>query len=147
MSKVKQRDIVNKINKPSVSRGGECPQTPAFSFIYMTANHRYTIDGISDQNNRRTASEYILKRLIEIGKASWLYWHSRGKIHGLETIPSSSINFKPSDKKLTPDEKVYVFRVKSYAGDDARILGIREDGCPIMHIIGFDFDYSAYDHG
>jgi hypothetical protein len=37
--------------------------------------------------------------------------------------------------------------MKGYAGKNARILGIREDGCPILHIIGYDFDFSAYNHG
>ena len=49
---------------------------------------------------------------------------------------------------MTGDENIYVFRVKSgRISDEARILGYKEDGCPIYYIIEYDFDYSAYEHG
>ena len=46
------------------------------------------------------------------------------------------------------DEKIYIFRFKTADNkNNGRILGFKKDRCPIYYIIGFDFDFSAYDHG
>jgi hypothetical protein len=147
LSKLKTPVDSKKISKSASKRGGDCPQVPAFSFGYLTTTKKYTLGYISDSNDRRTAIENVYNKLAEIGTENWLHWYENGKKHGLETLYAGDLSFSPSRKRLTPDEKVIVFRVKSYAGKEGRILGIREDGCPILHIIGYDFNYSAYNHG
>lgn len=147
MSKIKAPVDSKKISRIESKRGGDCPQVPAFSFAYLTTNKEFTSYYFSDVNDRRIAIENIYNRLTEIGMYNWLHWYENGKRQGLETLSADELRFSPSGKELTPDEKVIVFRVKSYAGKDGRILGIREDGCPILHIIGYDFNFSAYNHG
>jgi hypothetical protein len=147
MSKVKRLSEKNKVSKAVAQRGGDCPQYPAFSFALLTTNSRYSLDYFNNDNDRKTAIELIFKRLMEISKESWVYWYAQRKNTGIETMSAHLINFSPTGRIMTQDEKVIVFRVKSYAERDARIIGIREGGCPILHIIGFDFDYSAYSHG
>jgi hypothetical protein len=146
LSRAKKPVPDNRLPKPARARGGDCPQVPAFSFAYLTANKRYALDGVSDASARRELAANIVDRLCEICQRDWKHWYSLPKERGIESLPMHRINFSPSAAAPTPDKKILVFRVKGHAGSDARILGMREDGCPILFIIGFDFDHSAYDH-
>lgn len=147
MRNLKRPSTKNKVSKSTTSKGGKSPQYPAFSFVFLTTNNSYTFDYFNKDNDKRIAIENVYKRLVEIGKDTWLDWYTKGKQQGLETIPAHQIKISPSGRTITQDEKVIVFRVKNYTGEDARILGIKEDGSPILHIIGFDFNYSVYNHG
>lgn len=147
MSRLTKRNGNNAISKAETLRGGNCPQVPAFSFAYLTTNNTYNLNYFSDDNDKRTAITNIHERLLEICQNNWRHWHLLPRQQGLEMIPSDGVNFSPSVKKMMPDEKILVFRMKGYAGNGARILGIREDSCPIYYIIGYDFNFSAYDHG
>lgn len=56
----------------------------------------------------------------------------------------SIANSLPPDKNISYDTKLYVFRF----GNDYRLIGYKSNRCrAALHIIGFDFDYSLYDHG
>ena len=147
MSKVKTPKKSNKISKPVSSIGGGCPQTPAFSFAHMTTNKSYTLDNFKDESIRRVTAGNILNRLIEICQKDWKHWFSLSKESGAETISYNQVSITPSGKALTPDVKLIVFRLKGHAGKNARMIGFREEACPIFYVIGFDFDFSAYDHG
>ena len=147
MSKVKKHTENNKISRTAVKRGGNCPQIPAFSFAYLTANNIFNLNYFTDTNDKKAAIENIFERLLEICQNDWKYWHALPREQGVEMISVGGINLTPSKKRLMPDEKVIIFRMKGYAGKSARILGIREEGCPILYIIGFDFNFSAYNHG
>ena len=147
MSKIKNKIDTNTIKRSQIRRGSECPQVPAFSFEILTKNKTYNLEYFLDSNDKREATCRILLRLKELCEKSWEHWHGLGKKAGLETIPAERLNFEPSEKQLSSGDKVIVFRLKSYANKDARIIGMRRDGCPIFYIIGFDFDFSAYNHG
>ena len=144
MPKIKKKSTENKLHK--TKRGGDCPKTPAFSFSYLTKNKKYNFDFFSDKSDKGTVLENLYYRLIEICNHNWLRLIQMPKEQGIETLSADQICFEPANKKLMPDEKVIILRMKGYAKQDARIIGIREDGCPILHIIGFDFDFSAYKH-
>lgn len=75
---------------------------------------------------------------------TWQELFNRNHINGLESIPLSRLNFD-ADKELTlsKDEKFLSIR---FGQQDRRIIGIKRNGCPILHIIGIDFDFSAYQH-
>ena len=146
MSKIKRKENIPKVQKATVKRGGDCPQMPAFSFEFLTANKSYNLSYFPDAFSRREASEGILLRLSEICSNNWQYWHSLGKARGLEMLPIDRLRFSPSGKNMSFGDKVIIFRVKGYAGKEARIIGSRQEGCPILFILGFDFDFSAYDH-
>ena len=149
--KLKNIGSNKKIEKDNLEKQGRiCAQFPTFSFRYITTNNHYNLDFFND-SDRRKKEETIHKlyeRIEEISKQDWIYWGSLNKKSGYETIPYSSIKFKKQGPVLTGDENIYVFRVKSgRISDEARILGYKEDGCPIYYIIGYDYDYSAYEHG
>lgn len=64
---------------------------------------------------------------------------------GYETLEFEEINFKPANCTLSKDAKICVFRFGD--GDKYRLLGFFEKKQTALNIIGFDFNYSAYDHG
>ena len=68
---------------------------------------------------------------------------------GLETIPFDELEFSPGPgANLTKDVKLFVFRFDTYQGTgQGRIIGFKSSPCSVYHIIGFDFDFSAYPHG
>lgn len=61
---------------------------------------------------------------------------------GSETILKSQVRFQPSGFIMSEDEKVYVLRFG--AGMKYRLLGVRREN--VLCVIGYDFNYSAYDH-
>lgn len=69
----------------------------------------------------------------------------RGKesFGGFEKLPRARIQFRPS-WNLPEDENVLIFRFKS---SDYRMLCVKDKKREVLYIIGFDFDFSAYDHG
>lgn len=138
-----------KLDKDFSKRGSVCKQTPKFSLGYLTSNSRYNFSYCDKEGESKghLMASAIIRRLDEISKKTWQYWGALDKKSGYEKLDYSRLDFSAS-VKLTPDENVYVFRFKYKNPDskDGRILGIREDACPVFEIIGFDFDYSAYNH-
>ena len=68
---------------------------------------------------------------------------------GYEMIPFSDFKLNldsiKRNLKLSSDSKMIVFR---FNNQNARILGVRSQECnSILYIVGYDWDYSAYDHG
>ena len=63
---------------------------------------------------------------------------------GYEQIPFQQINCQPAGVTLGKDTNICVFRF----GDNGnyRMLGFFESKQPVLNIIGFDFDFSAYEH-
>ena len=63
---------------------------------------------------------------------------------GLETLSIEIINFEPNNYEFSKDQKVYVFRLNSQKW---RMIGIKSGhNNDVLHIIGFDFNFSAYRH-
>jgi len=144
-SKVKiSRDIATK------SVGESCEQYPTFSFLHLTTNkkHNFSYFGTSQKTDLQKTQKNCLDRLIEISNKDWRSWLNLGKYIGCEPLDYSIMHFQAHGISLASDENIYVFRFKLYNNkDDGRILGFRKGKCPIYYIIGFDFDFSAYDHG
>ena len=81
----------------------------------------------------------------EISRHTLLELRDRGKesFGGFEKLPRARIQFRPS-WNLPEDENVLIFRFKS---SDYRMLCVKDKKREVLYIIGFDFDFSAYDHG
>lgn len=123
-----------------------CKQGMFFSFIHLTKSSKYNLN-IQSKNIPEKASCYesLLKRLSDLSCKDWVYWLTQGKSSGIESIQKHRIKFEPNDLELTDDTKVFIIR---FNNQKHRILGIKkEKECSVLHIIGFDYDYSAYDHG
>ncbi|MCC8112081.1 MAG: hypothetical protein LIO74_11010 [Ruminococcus sp.] len=126
-----------------------CPKYSSFSFVYLIKNKNYNFDSfLKSKEEKVNAQAELAKRLIQISQDPWEFWHNRRRESGgLELIPYDQIHFSPKGLNLTPDEKLIVFR---FASGKYRIIGTKGNfcsTCATYYIIGFDFDYSAYDHG
>lgn len=148
MAKLKKQKQNLKLNRSIISEQPHCPKSPSFSFAYLTKNKRFNFESFSNDKSKRNAMQAELtKRLIEISQKPWFFWYDCGKNTGIETIPFYEINFSPNGLDLTPDEKVIVFR---FASGKCRMIGTKGklcSTCATYYVIGFDFNYSAYNHG
>ena len=147
--KIKPQQVKAKIAVlETKNKGGECEHFPTFSFRYMTKNKRYNFNffPMSQSSDKIKTQSNVYSRLEEISKESWLKLSQYNKYLGFETRDYSYIRFL-AGVDLPKDESIYIIRFDLYNGDKGRILGFKKRGCPILYIIGYDFDFSAYSHG
>lgn len=121
----------------------------AFSLTYLTSNKRYTFDYYNNKqkNDRSKAINELYNRLFEISHMTWEELKALDKKRGYENLPYGEIGFSilhEVELKISKDSNIQIIR---FDKGTKRILGIKQKSCPILHIIGFDFDYSAYNHG
>lgn len=149
MGKLKAKVQSNKIDgKSNANQGCSSDQHPWFSLRYMTTNKNHSLAFLGNGSDRETTLSCLFSRLEELSGKSWLYWTQQPKQTGLETIHYDQLNFSSSeDANLTKDTTIYVFRFDTYQGNGkGRIIGFKSAPCSVFHIIGYDFDFSAYKH-
>lgn len=148
MANLKRSKQKPKIKQSTAKEQRHCPDFPSFSFIHLTKNKNYNFEYFSkNKSELKEKQANLTKRLIEISQEPWDNWNHRRKDIGIETLSFDQINFKPNNLELSPDEKIIVFR---FSSGNCRMLGIKGkfcSTCATYYIIGFDFDYSAYNHG
>lgn len=114
----------------------------AISFRYLTTKKDYNFDYFGKNlENCREVKAKLLDRIAEISSSTWLDMQNLPKTTGFETLCFDDIRFSPKEYIFSKEEKVYVLR----ACKDYRIIGFKLG--TVYYIIGFDFNYSAYDHG
>lgn len=147
--KLKQPSINTKISSEYSQSIGCKSKCPSISFEYLTKNKDYNFEffGKGKQQCKNTKIA-VLDRIQEITCKQWRDLLNMPKEIGAETLDSAVLNFSPNEYTFSPEEKVYVFRFKAInSKKDYRIIGVKENGCSTYNIIGFDFNYSAYNHG
>lgn len=152
MSKLKKKTSHSKISKDVVSNY-DCWNSEKFvllSFAFVTGNKDYNFNYFESSRAREELSARIAldELLEELSKNTWQELTQRSKYQkgGFEKIPYSSCKESIFNKfKITPDTSIYSFRFGK--GDAYRLLGIKPTSCHKLNILGYDFDYSAYDHG
>lgn len=120
------------------------------SFKYSVKNKKYTIEEktkAKEKNNK--IFKGLFEKLEDISSITWKELQNRPRETGYEMIPISDffINLDKikEDLSLSDDSKIIVFRFNNQKN---RILGVRSQECSsILYIIGYDWNYSAYDHG
>lgn len=130
---------LSKIN----SRLGFIYDRPLFSFNYMTTNKNFNFE-YKDKALVKKFSHLLIQKITELENKftiKQLFVLHNNKI--FESFCIGKIYFKPSGIIVSNDTKVYVFRVT----DNYRMICLYSDIAPIFHVIGFDFNFSAYDHG
>lgn len=150
MANIRGKKQNNKISgKPIQSQGCFSKQCPWFSFQSMTRNPRYNLSSLKSGTEREQTLDGLYRRLTELSSETWLYWMQKPRQTGLETMSYDEINFTAApDSKLTKDTVLYVFRFDTYLGaGKGRIIGYKNSPCAVFHIIGYDIDFSSYDHG
>lgn len=141
----KQEQKIKITGKDSPTPKCSSDQYPSFSFRYLTTNRRYNFSAVPPDGDHDSTYDALFLRLVEISSESWTYWGQLRKEMGYETIPYGQIRFQASGLPfISNDSKIIVFR---FNGGSMRILGYKKAPCATLQIIGFDFDYSAYDHG
>ncbi|MCI8640698.1 MAG: hypothetical protein HFJ59_02335 [Clostridia bacterium] len=120
------------------------------SFKYSINNRDYTIKNITTAKKKCNREiENLFKKLEEITNLTWKELQNRPKQTGYETIPISEFNICldniKQDLNLSDDSKIIVFRFNS---QKSRLLGVKSYECSsILYIIGYDWNFSAYNHG
>lgn len=119
----------------------------AFSYEMLTTDDDFTFKhfaNIREQINAREALDVFLK---EVSSNTWIDLQQRNKRQrgGFEIISSSIVKDSVCRSQLLPKESdIIVFR---FGGDKYRLLGYKRAKCHILYILGYDFDFSAYNHG
>lgn len=150
MPKIRSKTQNNKISgKPKEAQTCFSKQYPWISFQNMTKNKRYDLSSLNSGSEREQTLHGLYRKLTELSSQTWLYWTQQPKRSGLETISYDDIHFTAAtDSKLTKDTVLYVFRFDTHLGTGrGRIIGYKNTPCAVFHVIGYDLDFSAYDHG
>lgn len=122
-----------------------------FSLRYLTSNKAYSMDYFgNDLRGSLTAHEALLERMQELCRVDMMTAKLRGKISGSEQIPYKSLSqpmqgICDGTEIISKDSQLTVFR---FWQNKYRMLCKTDmNHGNLVHIIAFDFDYSAYDHG
>ncbi len=120
------------------------------SFKYSVKNKNYTMEKHGKAKEKcNKIIQNLFEKLEDISQITWKELQNRPKETGYETIPISEfkISFDNLKKKLnlSDDSKIIVIR---FNNQKCRILGVPSQECSsILYIVGYDWDYSAYNHG
>ena len=120
------------------------------SFKYSVKNKNYTME---KQGKAKEKCNKIIQNLFEkledISQITWKELQNRPKETGYETIPISEfkISFDNLKKKLNLSDDIKIIVIR-FNNQKCRILGVPSQECSsILYIVGYDWDYSAYNHG
>ncbi len=120
---------------------------PVICLRHLTTNSDHNFDYFKkDKNKKLEAYENFLQKVEEIQKSTWKELMLADKFKGFETLENSQIKFKGKEVRhlVSADTKIYILRF----GKDYRLLGFKTSRCSnSFHVIGFDFNYTAYNHG
>lgn len=147
--------LQNKGGKPQIrgksSNSVSChsEQRPWVSFCDMTVNSRYNLSNLPQGNEGRAVLLGLYTKLTEMSSKTWTEWLALSKSNGAETMTYGDIRFVANSKaKLSHDTTLFIFRFDTHMGvKKGRIIGYKKSPCAAYHIIGYDIDFSAYDHG
>lgn len=137
LRKTKQKN--NKINKTINN------DYYIFDFKYITTNKKYNFKFFKEEkSNKNEAYDELIKRIYSISNYTTDKFLLLGKQQGLETIKYHQLNFQPNGLDISADDKFISIRFNK---DKYRIICIKSVKYKnVLHIIGFDFNFSAYKH-
>lgn len=139
-SKLKARRETSPLLSPTIS----------VTLRYLTTNKNFNFESFGKNfRTKAIAFEQLTEFLRRLTAKTLLQISPLSKTDdcGFETLAFAQIKFKPDGITLGKDTKIHIFRFGSNGtGGDYRLLGFFETGQAILNIIGFDFNYSAYEH-
>ena len=122
----------------------ELKEYPIFYSKHLTTNKKYNFNYFNNEKEQIIVKSIILEEILRLQEKTWVEWGIENKKTGYESIPITQINIIPKNLILPNDIKTIVFRINSQKW---RLIGIRSMHFKsVIHIIGFDFDYTAYKH-
>ena len=119
------------------------------SFKYSIKDKRHSIEHIfKTKDNNKKVIQNLFAKFQELSNLTWKELQNRPKQSGYETIPISEFKINldniKKDLELADDSKIIVFR---FNNQNSRLLGVKSAKCKsILYIIGYDWDFSAYQH-
>ena len=122
----------------------------SISLQYLSTNKQRNFDFFAKNfRDKATSLDSFIKFVQRLTSKTQLEISALSKTDdcGFEQMPFAQINCNPHGVTLGKDTKICVFRFGERDDSDKyRVLGFFDNKQPILHIIGFDFDYSAYKH-
>lgn len=150
--RIRDKAQPNKIRRKQAEQVQGCcsVQYPWLSFRYMTTNKSHSLKFLDslDIYARECTMRCLLSQLEDLTRYPWIYWMENRKKTGLETVSYDALKFaSASEANLTKDTTLYIFRFDTYQGPGkGRMIGFKRAPCAVYHIIGYDFDFTAYQH-
>lgn len=145
----KQRIKCDEKNSKISKRESQIYEKIIFDLGYMTENKKYSFRCFRDSKEELEAYRYFHEKIKKLSKKRIIDIINYTKVQGFEKLSYSMFNenFKTildNSGIVSKDSRLTIFR---FAQNDYRII-CKEDiyQSNIMHIVGFDFDYSAYKH-
>ena len=138
--------------KDFVSVEGHFPQVKkiCFGFSHLTTNNHYGLKAFSQLSKKADTYEDLIRKFADWSTLNANEAKSRGKKLGLERIPYKQLSkamkqICDGTQIVSKDSTVCVFQFHNH---DYRLI-CKEDmiHSNIMHVIAFDLDFSAYNHG
>ena len=145
--KIKGAKSTVKLNIKKV----DAPQLITVSFCYLSKNKTRNFGFFGSKNIRQKADAFeqmlsFLQRLTLKTRAD-IAEIAKDRDCGFEMLDNEIVNCTPNGYQFSENDKVTVFRFGDNGnGGNYRLLGFFENNSPVLYIIGFDFDYSAYQH-
>lgn len=114
-----------------------------FSFSKLISDKRYGKKAFL--NNGRCKITDLLEKLEQMSRLNIVDLLNKPKNSGLEVLPVWKFAKVFQNAVLSKDAKLYVAR---FGQQNFRIIMEKEPNSDnVLNILGFDFDFSAYDHG
>lgn len=159
MGKLRGPKESNQINSNPAILGKRCKQWEddvLLEFGSITSKNKYSFEALKrEKKNNSKAIEEFMELILTISQSNWKDLGSRGKRTkgGFELLDYGDLNseiidnyWKSTNKSFTKDRKIHVFRFG--CTDKYRMIGYKSHNCNrVLHILGFDLDFSLYDHG
>lgn len=143
-------DVKKNKNRLKISRDKATPDESriSFSFRYLTTNSKFNFDYFSSSQLRDKVVAYdafldVMEFLSSKTKLDIIKM-SRKDDGGSEKLPINSINFLPSGDCRESLEEVRSIR---FGKGKYRLIGFWHNQSFVFCVIGFDFNFSAYNHG
>lgn len=153
MSKKLKSEGNNKISSHTSLKEPYCAQWKEdilFEFGHITDKKDYSLNDLLNNDDKKALQSYF-ELLGAISEATWEELKLRPKKTkgGYEILEYGHLNAFIADKynkNMSPDTKLLVFRFGN--GDKYRMVGYKSHNCSrIIHVLGFDLDFTLYDHG
>lgn len=120
-----------------------------FSFAYLTSHKEHNLDYFHKHpgGNEARSLIHLLDNLQFWSASTWNQLKELShKERGYEEIGVDELRTNILDNlpvALSATDKVTIFRF----GESGRLAGIHPEDSPVFYVLGFDFDFSLYDHG
>ncbi len=147
MGRLKDKKSPDKIEIPKTKP----VEKISFNFKYITSNKTYGLKYFcGDCRNSEKALSELFNKLEELSKITLTDAKANGKIQGCEPLKYSKFNLSfqqimDNTDIISKDSSLEVFR---FCQNNYRLI-CKPDiiHTNLLYIIGFDFNYSAYNHG